>query len=260
MSSLRVALFAADTEKAERCRASIERILDPVPLERAEYVLALGGDGLMLEVLRRYGVRKKKVYGINCGSVGFLMNAFDEERASCLQQTLQTASSYRIAPLVLETTQQDGTELCHIAFNDVSLFRRTAQVAKLRLSVDGAVRMPELLCDGINLSTPAGSTAYNLSLQGPVLPLSSNVLALMPIAPFRPRRWRGALLPREARLEVETLESKKRPVSAVADNAEVTDVIRARMHQDRRSAVTVLFDSERDLNERVVKEQFAEEL
>ena len=259
MSSLRVALFAANTEKAARCRASIERVLDLVPLERAEYVLALGGDGLMLEVLRRYGVRKKKVYGINCGSVGFLMNAFDEEKAANLLGTLQTASSYRIAPLVLETTQQDGTELCHIAFNDVSLFRRTAQVAKLRLSIDGAVRMPELLCDGINLSTPAGSTAYNLSLQGPVLPLSSNLLALMPIAPFRPRRWRGALLPREAMLEVETLECEKRPISAVADNAEVTDVVRARMHQDKKSAVTVLFDSERDLNERVVKEQFAEE-
>ncbi len=259
MSSLRVAIFAADTQKARHCQACIESALTPTSLDSADYVLALGGDGLMLEVLRRYGVRKKKVYGINCGSVGFLMNPFDSEDFANLENKLRSASAYRISPLVLETTQVDGTELCHIAFNDVSLFRRTAQVAKLRVIVDGKVRLKELLCDGINLSTPAGSTAYNLSLHGPVLPLSSNVMALMPIAPFRPRRWRGALLPRKARLQIDALENKKRPISAVADNAEVKDVIRVRIRQDKDSAVTVLFDSERDLQERVIKEQFAED-
>ncbi len=259
MSSLRVAIFAADTEKAKRCRACIEKVISPVSLELADYVLALGGDGLMLEVLRRYGMRDKKIYGINCGSVGFLMNLFASEDFSSLENKLLTAATYSIAPLVLETTQKDGTKLCHIAFNDVSLFRRTAQVAKLRVIIDGEVRLQGMLCDGINLSTPAGSTAYNLSLHGPILPLSSNLMALMPIAPFRPRRWRGALLPQESVLQIDSLESEKRPISAVADNAEVMDVICACIRQDRGSAVSVLFDSERDLQERVIKEQFTED-
>jgi NAD+ kinase len=208
----------------------------------------------MLDTLRRRLKDHKAVYGMNRGTVGFLMNDYHEED---LLERLAKAEPIRIRPLVARCATADGGLIEERAFNEVSLLRQTAQSAKLRIVVDGAVRMPELLCDGVMVATPAGSTAYNYSAHGPILPIDSRLLALTPISPFRPRRWRGALLPHRAVVRIEVLESDRRKVSAAADNLETRDVTAVDIQEDGDTALTLLFDSGHALDERVLREQFS---
>lgn len=224
-----------------------------VPLKEAKAVVALGGDGFMLETLHSMLCRGLPVYGMNCGSVGFLMNGYAE---TGLSDRLAEAQKTVLYPLRMEAETDRGEIVEALAFNEVSLLRQLRQGAKIRISVDDRVRLDELMCDGVLIATPAGSTAYNLSAHGPIVPLSTNLLPLTPISAFRPRRWRGALLPSTAKVLFEILEAAKRPVAAVADFTEVRDVVRVLVHEDRSLSVTVLFDPDQALSERIIAEQF----
>jgi NAD+ kinase len=219
-----------------------------------EVVVALGGDGHMLDALRARLRDGKPVYGMNRGTVGFLMNEYREDG---LLERLAKAEPTRIRPLVMRATTHDGKVHDRRAINEVSLLRQTAQTARLTISIDGAERMADLACDGVIVATPAGSTAYNFSAHGPILPISARLLALTPISPFRPRRWRGALLAQTARVRIDVLEGLRRPVSASADNQEVRDIARLEVHEDPASPLTMLFDNGAALDERVLREQFA---
>ena len=216
--------------------------------------MPLGGDGFMLETLHRFLSRGVPIYGMHRGSVGFLMNAY---RPEGLYERLAAAQPVVLHPLEMTARDEHGGRHLALAFNEVSLLRESRQAAKLRVSVDGVVRIEELMADGILVATPVGSTAYNLSAHGPIIPLGAGVLALTPISAFRPRRWRGALLPHEARVEIQALETDKRPVSAVADFSEARDVETVEIHENRDISMTLLFDRESNLEERVLKEQFA---
>ena len=207
----------------------------------------------MLEILHRQLDSGTPVYGMNRGSVGFLMNEFREDG---LLERLERAQAVALHPLRMAAETVAGEEVTADAFNEVSLLRETRQTAKIRITVDETPRLDELICDGVLVATPAGSTAYNLSAHGPIIPLGAGVLALTPISAFRPRRWRGALLPEKATVTFEVLEPRKRPVSAVADSTEVRDVARVRVHQARSSSVSLLFDPEHNLEERILREQF----
>ena len=224
-----------------------------VPAELADVIVSLGGDGFMLETLHRVLNRGVPVYGMNCGSVGFLMNALNEDDLVARLARAQPASLH---PLRMFAITTGGAVHEALALNEVSLLREAAQAAKIRITVDGNVRLAELMCDGVLISTPAGSTAYNLSAFGPIVPLSANLLPLTPISAFRPRRWRGALLPSSAEVLFEVLESDKRPVAAVADSHEVRDVMSVAVHEDREITATVLFDPGQGLSERIITEQF----
>jgi NAD+ kinase len=230
----------------------VARYGDHAP-ENAQVIVALGGDGFMLETLHanlRHGL---PVYGMNCGSVGFLMNNFSEDD---LPGRLARAQAATLHPLHMHAVTQSGVVEEALALNEVSLLRQLRQAAKIRITVDGRVRLPELICDGVLISTPAGSTAYNLSAHGPIVPLSANLLPLTPISAFRPRRWRGALLPSNADVLFEVLEAQKRPVAAVADFTEVRDVVSVAVSEDRSLSLTVLFDPDQGLSERIIAEQF----
>jgi NAD+ kinase len=251
--ALRLAFLAADRPDASAAREALTRRYGEVPESEADIVVALGGDGFMLETLHRTLASRRPVYGMNRGSVGFLMNTYDE---AGLLERIESAEKAVIHPLVMRTLDAAGATHAALAINEVSLLRQTYQTAKLRISIDGKVRMAELTCDGVLVSTPAGSTAYNLSVHGPIIPLSGQVLALTPISAFRPRRWRGALLSHKDRVTFDILESEKRPVSAVADNVEVRDVIQVDVAEDRAVSLTILFDAGRSLEERVLAEQF----
>mgnify|MGYP005809644185 CR=1 FL=1 len=216
-------------------------------------MVALGGDGFMLETVHRVLDRNIPVYGMNRGSVGFLMNPFSEDG---LEDRLASAQAAVLYPLRMHAVTRAGAVEEALAFNEVSLLRQLRQTAKIRITVDGRVRLPELACDGVLISTPAGSTAYNLSAHGPIVPLSANLLPLTPISAFRPRRWRGALLPSTAEVLFEVLESEKRPTSAVADFTEVRDVASVAVNEDRTVSVTLLFDPDQGLSERIIAEQF----
>ncbi|WP_420565046.1 NAD kinase [Thalassobaculum sp.] len=249
-----LAFVAANTEEAREAQKLLcERYGSVVPT-RADVIVALGGDGYMLETLRAAIGAGKPIYGMNRGTVGFLMNEFREEG---LIERLQKAQPVTLHPLRMHATCRDGTRVEGLAINEVSLFRASAQAAKIRISVDGRERLAELVCDGVLVATPAGSTAYNLSAHGPIIPLGANVLALTPISAFRPRRWRGALLPRGAVIHFETIRPEKRPVNAVADVMEVHDVVEVEVREDRDVELTVLYDPEHNLEERVLMEQFA---
>ncbi|MCX2561070.1 NAD kinase [Acetobacter farinalis] len=252
----RIAFMAAPTDVARHEFDRLVRQYGNLHPGEAEVIVCLGGDGFMLETLRvvlEQGL-SAPVYGMNCGSVGFLMNPMLEDN---LPERLTTTQAATLHPLRMKarTTQGDTHEA--LALNDVFLFRQTRQAAKISVEVDGLVRMPELICDGALLSTPAGSTAYNLSAHGPIVPLSGNLLPLTPICPFRPRRWRGALLPSTAHVGFTILEHEKRPVAAVADSIEIRDVVCVHIHEDRTLAVTVLFDPGQTLSERIAAEQFS---
>jgi NAD+ kinase len=221
--------------------------------EDADVIVALGGDGFMLQTLHTFTGKGKPIYGMNLGSVGFLMNEFREEG---LLERLDAAEPSQIHPLKMRAKTIDGETIEARAFNEVSLLRQTRQAAKIRVIVDDKVRMPEMICDGILICTPAGSTAYNLSAHGPILPIDAALLAMTPISAFRPRRWRGALLPHRARARFEILEAAKRPVSAVADDFEVRDVASVDVAEDRSIAMTMLFDAGHNLDERILAEQF----
>src|SRR5262245_19462944 len=218
----------------------------------ATAIVALGGDGFMLQTLHAFLNRNVPIYGMNLGSVGFLMNTLQEDD---LPKRVEAAEAAKIHPLLLKTISPEG-ESTALAFNEVSLLRQTHQAAKLRIMVDGKVRLAELVCDGILVSTPAGSTAYNLSAHGPILPIDSALLAITPLSAFRPRRWRGAWPPRQVQSRFALLEHHTRPVSAVADNTEVREVSRVDVAEDRDRTVTMLFDPGHSLDERVLAEQF----
>ncbi len=249
----RIAFCASATVLATEARERLVACYGDCPPEQASVVVALGGDGFMLETIHRVLPLHVPVYGMNCGSVGFLMNSFSEED---LPTRLAHAQEAELYPLRMHTVSGDGTEAEALAFNEVSLLRQLRQTSKIRVTVDGRVRLPELMCDGILISTPAGSTAYNLSAHGPIVPLSANLLPLTPISAFRPRRWRGALLPSTAKVVFEVLEADKRPTAAVADFTEVRDVISVSVSEDRSVSITVLFDPDRALSERIIAEQF----
>ena len=250
----KIAVVAADTDPAQQALAELIELYPCVSPEHATVIVPLGGDGFLLETLHRFGGVGVPIYGMHRGSVGFLMNAY---RPDGLYERLAAAQPVVLHPLEMTARDERGRQHSAIAFNEVSLLRETRQAAKLRVSVDGVVRLEELMADGILVATPVGSTAYNLSAHGPIIPLAACVLALTPISAFRPRRWRGALLPHEARVGIEAFETDKRPVSAVADFTEVRDVVSVDVKENRDIAMTLLFDHDSNLEERVLKEQFA---
>jgi len=248
-----IAFLASDAPDAVEAAAALAARYGEVAASKADVVVALGGDGLMLQALHAYMNTGKPIYGMNRGSVGFLMN---EYRPDGLMERLAAAKVETIHPLGMSVTTEDGQELSARAINEVSMLRQSYQVAKLRIEVDGKVRLEELSCDGVLLATPAGSTAYNLSAHGPILPINAPLLALTPISPFRPRRWRGALLPDQAHVSISVLESKKRPVNAAADHIEFKSVCRVDMAIDRQSACLIMFDRDHSWDERILAEQF----
>jgi NAD+ kinase len=250
----RISFVAAPTKlAAESCARLIARYGNH-QLADAQVVVALGGDGFMLETQHLLlGRIALPVYGMNCGSVGFLMNAYSEDD---LRSRLARAQEATLHPLRMHAITATGSVEEALALNEVSLLRQLRQAAKIRITIDGTVRLKELICDGVLISTPAGSTAYNLSAHGPIVPLSANLLPLTPISAFRPRRWRGALLPSTADVLFEVLECDKRPVAAVADFTEVRDTVSVAVSEDRSISVTMLFDPDQGLSERIIAEQF----
>jgi NAD+ kinase len=250
---MRLAILAADTPEAGSALADLTGRYGAVPPESAEVIVALGGDGFMLETLHAHIDRRVPIYGMNLGTVGFLLNAY---RLEGLEVRIRRARAVDLYPLRMRACLENGEVRDGLGINEVSVFRETRQTASLRVVIDGEIRLPELVCDGLLVSTPAGSTAYNLSAHGPIIPLGAKLLALTPISPFRPRRWRGALLPSSARFRFEVLNPAKRPVSAVADFTEVRDVVAIEVWEDRTVSLRLLFDPEHNLEERVLKEQF----
>jgi len=249
---MKLAFSASARPEAQDALRRLRHAYGDVGEANAEIVVALGGDGHMLETLRRRLGDKKPVYGMHRGTIGFLMNEYDE---TDLIERLGKAHPVRVRPLVARCETARGI-IEERAFNEVSLIRQTAQSAKLRILIDDAERMAELLCDGILVATPAGSTAYNFSAYGPILPIDSSLLALTPISAFRPRRWRGALLPHRARVRIEVLEADRRGVSAAADNRETRDVTAVDISEDSEATLTLLFDPGHALDERILREQF----
>ncbi|NMM44731.1 NAD kinase [Rhodospirillaceae bacterium KN72] len=254
-ADLKIAIVASDTPRAKEAVSALRKRF---PVEddpsTADVIVALGGDGFMLQTLRRFIGTDKPVYGMNRGTVGFLMNEFVVDG---LLDRIAGAVQLRLHPLRMRATTVSGDVEEALAINEVSLFRETRQAAQIDIRVDGVARLNGLVCDGVLLSTPAGSTAYNLSAHGPIVPLGAGVLALTPISAFRPRRWRGALLPRWAEVEFEVRDTEKRPVSAVADDTEVRDVRHVAISEERDRVAIILFDPEHNLEERILKEQFA---
>ena len=253
MNRKAIAFIATETPEAQQAAAALRAQYGETQPENADLIVALGGDGHMLRMLHEYGPNGLPIYGMNRGSFGFLMNEFNQDD---LAERLEAAESTIIRPLHMRAIDADGKAHEAIAYNEVSMLRQTYQAAKLRLSVDDRVRLEELVCDGVLLATPAGSTAYNLSAHGPILPIDSQLLALTPISAFRPRRWRGAVLPHQAKLRVDVLEGEKRPVSAVADHHEIRHVREVEIAEHDKLEATILFDPGHSLAERVLAEQF----
>ena len=253
----RLALVASPTDRAEEAAEELRGSIDFVDMADAQAVIVLGGDGFMLHILHQMldAERVIPAYGVNCGTVGFLMNRY--RGPAKLLDRLGKSRRFDIAPLRMEAIGQDGSRHVACAINEVSLLRETRQTAKIEISLDGKVRLKELVCDGVLLATPAGSTAYNLSANGPILPLDSQLLALTPISPFRPRRWSGAVLPERSRITLKVNEPAKRPVSAVADQKEFRDIAEVHLEIARENQLTLLFDPGHALDERIVAEQFA---
>lgn len=249
----KVAFVSNGTPEADTAAKELQQRYGDTGFENADIIVALGGDGLMLQTLHAVMHRHVPVYGMNCGSVGFLMNDFDTDN---LMERLAAAKPTNIYPLSMQVRDTEGKSHKALALNEVSLFRSSYQAAKIEIIIDDRTRLEELICDGILLSTPAGSTAYNLSAHGPILPIDSPVLALTPISPFRPRRWRGAILPNRATVTFRASETDKRPVNAVADNVEFKNIVEVTIKEDRSHVVTLLFNPGHSLEERVLNEQF----
>ncbi|HZO48231.1 MAG TPA: NAD kinase [Xanthobacteraceae bacterium] len=249
----RIAFVASPFPEAKEAEKRLSKRYGNVKPDSADVIVALGGDGLMLQTLRRFMRSGKPIYGMHRGTVGFLMNDFRIEK---LRERLAASHNSVIHPLLMCARDVRGRVHEHHAFNEVHLFRQTYQAAKLRILVDGKERLPELVADGVLLSTPAGSTAYNLSVQGPIIPIDAPLMALTPISPFRPRRWHGALLPDRAKVFVEVQSTDRRPVAAVADHDEVRDVRSVDIRMDHSIAMNILFDPGHSLDERVLREQF----
>lgn len=253
MENKKIAFVAAEYPEAVKAEEYLKARYQHVNPDDADIIVALGGDGFMLHTLHEYKDRNIAFYGMNRGSIGFLMNAYEPD---VLMERLENAQPVDLHPLQMTVTRADGKVETAAAINEVSLLRQTQQAAKIRIVINGVTRLEELICDGILVSTPAGSSAYNLSAHGPIVPIGSDILCVTPISAFRPRRWRGALLDHSAAVRFEILESDKRPVSACADYTEVRDVIAVDICEDRNSSVRILFDKEHDLQERMIKEQF----
>jgi NAD+ kinase len=251
----RLAIISATTPAAREAEALLRQQHDVVPLDSADVVIVLGGDGHMLQVLHQLLEDRRDIpaYGMNLGTIGFLMNNWEPTE---LTNRLARAKAFSVRPLTTTITTVGGQSFTLPAINEVSLLRETRQAAKIEISVNGRSVIPELICDGILVSTPAGSTAYNLSANGPILPLDSSLLALTPISPFRPRRWKGAILPDRYVIKLTMLEYTKRPVSAVADQREIRDIASVEVALDRNRALTLLFDPEHALDDRIAMEQF----
>ena len=248
-----ICFLSSGAPDAEEALATLVARYGNCPPDEADVIVALGGDGLMLQTLHRTMHAPKPIYGMNRGSVGFLMNEYADRG---LRERLAAARPSIIHPLLMRAKTVVGAETTARAINEVSLLRQTYQAAKLTISVDGAVRLAELIADGVLVATPAGSTAYNLSANGPILPLGAPLMALTPISAFRPRRWRGALLSNRARVTIEALEADKRPVAAVADHFEIRDVARVEIETDHATSLILLHDPGHSLDERILREQF----
>lgn len=250
----KIAFVADDSEVAQLALKKLSHRYEHVDQDQADIIVALGGDGFMLETLHHFlSSDGKPVYGMNCGTIGFLMNEFSLDS---LLERIETAETVELHPLLMHAKTMTGKEVHANAINEVSLLRETRQTAKIKIYVDDIVRMDELVCDGVLVCTAAGSTAYNLSAHGPIVPLGTNLLAMTPISAFRPRRWRGALLPQNAKVRFEILFPDKRPVSAVADFTEVRDVEWVRIEENQNVTLNLLFDKEKNLKERIIQEQF----
>ncbi len=249
----RIAFVTSAIPEAEMARDALARRYGDVPPAEADVIVALGGDGLMLQTLHKFMEAGKPIYGMNRGTVGFMMNEYRED---ALTERLAAAEESVIHPLAMRAVDADGRVHAARAINEVSLFRQAYQVARLRILVDGKERLAQLDGDGVMVATPAGSTAYNLSAQGPIIPIGAALLALTPISPFRPRRWRGALLPDTAVVSIEVMEADKRPVAAVADHYEVRFVNTVQIRMEHQIAMRMLFDPGHALDERILREQF----
>jgi NAD+ kinase len=249
----KIAFVASETKEAMEALQKLAARYGNVAAAQADAIVALGGDGLMLQTMHRHLNSRIPIYGMNRGSVGFLLNDYSEDY---LKERLKSAENTIIHPLRMTAHDKHGAKHEALAINEASLFRQLYQAAKLRIAVDGKVRLDELICDGLLVSTPAGSTAYNLSAHGPILPINAPLLVLTPISPFRPRRWRGALLPNDAKVTIEALEPDKRPVSAVADNTEFRDVIKVEVMEESGIDIFMMFDPGHTLAERILAEQF----
>jgi NAD+ kinase len=249
----KIAFVASETGEAQAALRKLTKRYGNAAAEQADAIVALGGDGLMLQTMHRHLNSRIPIYGMNRGSVGFLLNDYHENN---LKGRLAKAEVTIIHPLRMTACNKDGAKHEALAINEASLFRQIYQAAKLKISVDGTVRMEELICDGVLVSTPAGSTAYNLSAHGPILPINAPLLAMTPISPFRPRRWRGALLPNDAKVMIEVLEPEKRPVSAVADHTEFRDVVKVEVMEESGIDILMMFDPGHTLAERILSEQF----
>jgi NAD+ kinase len=254
MAFERIACVASGSERAYEALEVLRRRYDLVPVEQAEVVVALGGDGFMLRCLHDLVDRKLPIYGMNRGTIGFLMNEFHEND---LIERIHEANPAELHPLQMKATDVHGTEHHALAFNEVSLIRHSYQAANIRVVIDGNERLERLVGDGVLVSAPAGTTAYNLSVRGPIIPIGANVLALTPISPSRPRRWGGALLPHTAVVEFVNLDPRKRPLRTAADFHHVGDAVSVTVREDRSKAVTVLFDAGHSLQERIIREQFS---
>lgn len=252
MSDKKIHFVSSDNEAAKEAKDNLVKKYKDYPASKADVIVALGGDGLMLQTLHNNIDKAKPIFGINKGSVGFLMNDYKDDD---LLERIDSAALTKVYPLQM-TVKTEKEEISAKAINEVSLLRQTYQAAKIKIKIDDKIRLEELICDGILLATPAGSTAYNLSAHGPILPINSNLLALTPISAFRPRRWKGALLPHDSIVEIEILEKTKRPVSAVADNLEIRDIESVKITEDRKTELFMLFDPETNLEEKILEEQF----
>jgi NAD+ kinase len=250
---MKIALTATDQPKAQEAFAELSERYDIVDAPDADIIIALGGDGLMLQCLKKSMDTHQKIFGMHCGSVGFLMNNYSPDN---LEERLSAAVVNKLSPLKMTATDIEGTKQEAQAINEVSLLRKSAQAAHLKIMVDDRERLSELACDGVMVATPAGSTAYNLSAHGPILPINAPLLALTPISAFRPRRWRGALLPDIAKVTIQCLDYEKRPVSAMADNFEILNVTKVDIEQDKSTELKILFDADHNLDERILNEQF----
>ncbi|XHC17459.1 NAD kinase [Oceaniradius stylonematis] len=248
-----LAFLSSGTPEADKSARHLAALYGQSATADASTIVALGGDGFMLQTIHRFMNSGKPIYGMNRGSVGFLMNEYGEDS---LRERIAAAERETIRPLRMTAIGEDGTAHRALAINEVSLFRQSYQAAKLKITVDGKVRMEELVCDGVMVATPAGSTAYNLSAQGPIVPIDAPLLALTPVSAFRPRRWRGALLPNRVTVDIQVLEASKRPVNAVADHTEVKSVQRVTVREARDATATILFDANHSWDERILAEQF----
>jgi len=253
MVAARIHFAASPVPEAQEASSAMQSRYGQNPVEAADVIVALGGDGFMLRMLHRVIETGLPVYGMKIGNVGFLMNRYEDEG---LLERIAAAEEVRLHPLEMRAETESGDTSRALAINEVSLLRQTNQAAHIRISVNGSVKVEELVCDGVLLSTAAGSTAYNLSVRGPILPLGTDALALTPISPFRPRHWRGAVLPGSAQVSFEVLEPLKRAVSATADTFEVRNVSRVDIREDRGAVLRLLFDPDHSLEERILNEQF----